>query len=103
MAGYDVVNRELNSRSLGHRGEPDDFPSGSGGNRADAKTPVPQIDGDRAFYFGCTPRDELQPGSALRGTFESQSLQRSDLELLAFASYLSLPVNCPGKSPAIRS
>jgi hypothetical protein len=42
-------------------------------------------------------------GMAFRGTFESQSLQRSNLELLAFASYLSLPVNCPGKSPAIRS
>ena len=69
MAGYDVVNRELNSRTLGHRGEPDAFPSGSGGNRADAKTPVPQIDGDRAFYFGCTPRDELQPGSGAQGNF----------------------------------
>ena len=64
-----VVNRELNTRGLGHRGEPDAFPTGSGGNRADAKTPVPQMDGDRAFYFSCTPRDELQPGSGTQRNF----------------------------------
>jgi len=67
--GDDIVNRELNTRDLGHRGEPDAFPTGSGGNRADAKTPIPQIDGDRAFYFSCTPEEELQPGSGTQRNF----------------------------------
>jgi hypothetical protein len=57
---------------------------------ADAKTPVPQINGDRALYFNCNPKGELPRGVALSGTFEFQSLQRSNLEPLALASYLSL-------------
>ena len=67
------------------------------------KRPSHKLTGIGHFTLVVLLETNCNRGVVLRGTFESQSLQRSDLELLAFASYLSLPVNCPGKSPAIRS
>ena len=49
----------------------------------DAKTPVPQIDGDRALSSIVLSENNRLRGVALSGAFEFQSLQRSNLEPLA--------------------
>jgi hypothetical protein len=67
------------------------------------KRPSHKLTGIGRFSSIVIPEMNCNRGVALRGTFESQSLQRSNFELLAFTSYLSLPVNFPGKSPAIHS
>jgi hypothetical protein len=48
-----------------------------------AKTPVPQIDGDRALSSVVLSEINRLQGVAFSGTFEFQSSQRSNLEPLA--------------------